>query len=259
MPVHDWTRVVAGNFHDFHQRWITHVVEALNGGLLPEEYYALAEQRAEHTEPDVLTLSRRDETWPTESPEQGGRGMLAVAEHPPRVEVVEPAEDVDVYAEKADRIAIRHVTGDRAVAFIEIVSPGNKNGEGKVRAFVEKLSDLFGRGCHLLVIDLIPPGAFDPRGLHAEFWGLTRGSSRGVTPAGPLGLSAYRSSFVPTAYFHTLKVGEPLPDMPLFLTPKHYVNVPLEATYAAAWRGVPQRWKEVLEAEPTSGHKPSEE
>lgn len=27
-----------------------------------------------------------------------------------------------------------------------------------------------------------------------------------------------------------------------------YVNVPLEETYQAAWRGLPKRWKRVLEA-----------
>ena len=37
-------------------------------------------------------------------------------------------------------------------------------------------------------------------------------------------------------------------DMPLFLEPEIYVNVPLEATYQAAYRGVPQRWKNVLES-----------
>jgi hypothetical protein len=35
--------------------------------------------------------------------------------------------------------------------------------------------------------------------------------------------------------------------MPLFLDDAHYVEAPLEATYQAAWRGVPQRWKAVLE------------
>ena len=37
-------------------------------------------------------------------------------------------------------------------------------------------------------------------------------------------------------------------DMPLFLTPERYVNVPLEATYSAAYRGVPKKWKAILEA-----------
>ena len=46
MPVHDWTRVGAGIFHDFHQRWIGAIRDALNGGLLPNDFYALAEQAA---------------------------------------------------------------------------------------------------------------------------------------------------------------------------------------------------------------------
>jgi hypothetical protein len=36
--------------------------------------------------------------------------------------------------------------------------------------------------------------------------------------------------------------------MPLFLTAESYVDVPLEATYRAAYRGVPEKWRRVLEA-----------
>jgi hypothetical protein len=42
-------------------------------------------------------------------------------------------------------------------------------------------------------------------------------------------------------------VESTLPDMPLFLTTEHYINVPLERTYAAAWEGVPDRWRRVIE------------
>ena len=44
MPIHDWTRVDAGLFHAFHQRWISALSDALNTGVLPRDYYALAEQ-----------------------------------------------------------------------------------------------------------------------------------------------------------------------------------------------------------------------
>lgn len=54
MPIHDWTRVDAGIFHHFHHGWITEIARALNRGLLPPEYYALAEQRAAGFGPDVL-------------------------------------------------------------------------------------------------------------------------------------------------------------------------------------------------------------
>jgi len=56
MPVHEWTRVTAGTFHHFHNAWITELCNALNGGLLPEDYYALGEQRSGDVSPDVLTL-----------------------------------------------------------------------------------------------------------------------------------------------------------------------------------------------------------
>jgi len=48
MPVHDWTGVPAGIFHDFHHDWITMLKRALNAGRLPSGYYALAEQIVLH-------------------------------------------------------------------------------------------------------------------------------------------------------------------------------------------------------------------
>jgi hypothetical protein len=45
MPIHDWTRVSDGTFHDFHIAWIAEIRNVLNGGLLPPGYYyAQAEQ-----------------------------------------------------------------------------------------------------------------------------------------------------------------------------------------------------------------------
>ena len=56
MPVHDWTRVPAGIFHDFHMAWLGTLRGALNGGALPPDYYALIDQDAGEIGPDVLTL-----------------------------------------------------------------------------------------------------------------------------------------------------------------------------------------------------------
>ncbi len=38
MPIHNWTRVGPGVFHDFHNAWITEIRNALNGGVLPADY-----------------------------------------------------------------------------------------------------------------------------------------------------------------------------------------------------------------------------
>jgi hypothetical protein len=67
MPIHDWTRVYAGIFHDFHQRWCVRIQDRLNAGVLPPDHYALLEP----TSPDPVdgfdgpsigeTLQRVDE------------------------------------------------------------------------------------------------------------------------------------------------------------------------------------------------------
>ena len=68
MPIHDWTRVEAGDFHDFHQCWVVAIRNALNAGLLPPGYMAMAEQVTGRPIPDVVTLQARE---PKEGPKAG--------------------------------------------------------------------------------------------------------------------------------------------------------------------------------------------
>lgn len=246
MPVHDWTRVISGIFHDFHNRWIGAIRDRLNDGLLPSEYYALAEQVAGGPQPDVIALENHSSDEQTEWTGSGDGGALALLDHPPKVKYTEELER-EIYARSADRVAVYHASGDRVVAFVEVVSPGNKHTLYEVNKLLDKLNDALERGIHLLIIDVHPPGKCAPRGIHAAFWETRSSETHGVTTEQPLGLSAYRSDVAPTAYFQPVAVGASLPDMPIFLTPDYYVNVPLEATYTESWRGVPERWKRVIE------------
>jgi len=243
MPVHDWTRVQAGTFHDFHQAWITELRNVLNAGLLPDGYYALAEQVAGGPHPDVLTLEEHEEPECEGAGNDPGGTSVAVAERPPQVRYTLQAEE-SLYAAKADRLAIYHATGDRVVAFVEIVSPGNKHSHRAISQFLDKLASALAKRCHLVVIDLHPPGPYDPRGVHVEFWG----AGPTVTAEEPLSLAAYSADSVPKAYFEPVRVGATLRNMPLFLTAERYVNLPVESSYMGAWRGVPARWKRIIEA-----------
>ena len=45
MPMHDWTKVYSGLFHDFHQGWSITIRNALNGGLLPKGMSAFVEHK----------------------------------------------------------------------------------------------------------------------------------------------------------------------------------------------------------------------
>ena len=43
MPLHDWTRVDAERYHDFHNSGVVELRNCLNGGLLPEDCEAVSE------------------------------------------------------------------------------------------------------------------------------------------------------------------------------------------------------------------------
>jgi hypothetical protein len=98
-----------------------------------------------------------------------------------------------------------------------------------------------------LLIDLHPPTKRDPQGLHAALWSEIEDENFQPPPDKPLTLAAYAAGEPIRAFVQPVAVGDALPDMPLFLNPSLYVLTPLEATYQAAWRGVPKRWQKVLE------------
>jgi hypothetical protein len=213
---------------------------------MPEDYYAMSEQVSEEYKPDLIALESRDSgSAGPESARMDDRA-IAVLDHPPQVRFTEEHQR-EIYADSADRVAVYHANGDRIVAYIEIVSPGNKHSPKELKRFIEKCDQSLERGIHLLIIDILPPGKHDPQGVHAALWDYRYSESHGVTADEPLGLCSYRVDDVPRAYFQPLALGEPLPEMPVFITPSHYVNVPLESTYAEAYRGVPERWKSVIE------------
>jgi hypothetical protein len=242
MPIHDWTRVRANRFHDFHQGWTVALRNALNAGRLPPGYFALVEQKAGGPEPDVIALK-----LDPPSPEQGPPG-LAVAEAPPKVQVVTRSEAAN-YARKANRITIRHPDGE-VVAVIEVVSPGNKDSRHAVRAFARKAVALLQAGVHLLIVDLFPPSPRDPQGIHKVIWDRIHDEPFELPPAKPLTLVAYEAGTATAAYIAPVAVGDVLPDMPVFLRPDHYVLCPLEATYAATWDVFPAVLKGPLEQSP---------
>jgi hypothetical protein len=99
-----------------------------------------------------------------------------------------------------------------------------------------------------VIVDLFPPTLRDPYGIHSEIWSHFMPSTPPVLPAKPLSLLAYVGGAEQRAYAESIAVGESLIDMPLFLDPDHYVEVPLESTYMAAYAGMPRKWKAVLEA-----------
>ncbi|MEX2316526.1 MAG: DUF4058 family protein [Pirellulales bacterium] len=247
MPIHDWSRVEAGIFHDFHLAWIMEIKRALNERLLPSDYYALAEQRAAGLEPDVLTLRARQDNGhaidrPPLPPTNGGGVCLA----PPPVALTAEAE-LDFYRRKQKVVVVRHVSEDQIVAVIEVVSPGNKSSQHALDSFLEKVWQLFDSDIHVLILDLHAPGPRDPTGIHGAIWESFAGCPYSLPAARPLTFAAYECQLAVRAYVEQAAVGEKLPSMPLFLRPRAHVLVPLDETYQAAFSAVPQRWRSELQ------------
>jgi hypothetical protein len=213
MPMHDWTRVEPGIFHAFHHRWISALSDVLNGGKLPPDYYALPEQVA------------------------AGFGFMA-----------ETAGEF--HRRTKSSIVVRHVSGDRIVAMIEILSPGNKSNRHALQAFVDKACELLEHRIHLVIVDPFPPGPRDPNGIHAAIWEQVQDDPFQLPAKQPLTLVAYECNLSTHAYIEPVAVGQPLPDMPLLLEPNGYVMVPMEATCETAFSLMPRRWRTVL-APPT--------
>jgi hypothetical protein len=244
MPVHDWTRVDAGIFHAFHHSWIEEIARALNRGLLPPDYYALAEQHAAGFGPDVLTLQETEGLAEEASP--GRRSSGAITLTAPKLQ---PTAETDMafYRRKQSTVVVRHVSGDRIVAMVEVVSPGNKATRHALNAFVTKAAEMLEKQVHLLILDLHPPGRRDPLGLHARIWEEIAGEEYTASADKPLTFASYEASLTVRAYVLHRQVGEALPEMPLFLEPEKAIQLPLEATYQAAFAAVPSRWQKVLE------------
>lgn len=212
MPLHDWTRVEACIFHAFHHHWISAISDALNARSLSRNYYALPERPAADLGADMPTLT-----------------------------------DAEFHRRKKSRIGVRHVSGDRLVAVMEILSPGNKSSRNAFRAFVDKAWELLEHRIHLLLVDPFPPGPRDPNGVHAAIWAELQDDSFALPADKPLTLAAYECDFITRAYIEPAAVGDVLPDMPLFLEPNGCVLVPLEATYQTAFAVMPRRWRDELQ------------
>lgn len=240
MPLHDWTRVPSGLFHDFHQSWSIRIKDALNADRLPSGTVALVEQRSGPREPDVLAIEARARR-PRLDLDTGG----VATQEPPATQMIRRTGK-EIYAGRANRIVIRHHLG-RIVAVIEILSPGNKDSRAALRDFVDKTVQFLREGIHVLVVDLFPPTVRDPLGIHKVIWDELEEEPFAFPPGKDRILVSYESGDERVAYIEPVAVDDALPDMPLFLASQLHVAVPLESTYQATWDATPQELRQAVE------------
>jgi len=211
MPIHDWARVPAGLFHDFHQSWTVGISRALNSGRLPKGLSALIERSSDSQENTAEYRTIKES-----------------------------------YASRANRIAVkRHLR--RTVAVIVIMSPGNKDSRAAIRDFVEKTIDFLRREIHVLVVDLFPPTPRDPLGIHKLIWDEILEEKFKFPKGKDRILASYETGGERVAYVEPIAVGDKLPEMPLCLANGIYVPVPLETTYQDTWKASPEEFQLAIE------------
>jgi len=235
MPMHNWKKVSSNLFHDFHLGWIASLRTALNQQLLPQGYFARAEQRQPMIAPDVLTLHD-----PRLRGVANGSAPTAVLT-PPLVQHF-TTEKVNRPARRPERyVGIRESGSQTLVAVIEVVSRSNKR-RPQIDRFLQKVVDLLDTGIHVMLLDVYPPRKHDPAGLHALIWPQLIGSPTSMVVKTPC-LTSYMANLDDgefTACVEPVAIGSPLTPMPLYRRPDFYVNIPLEAIYNDALAGLAQ-------------------
>lgn len=163
-------------------------------------------------------------------------------------QAVEASDDTEYYLARRRSVVIRHSGDDRVIAIIEVVSPANNHSVDRVNDFCEKVSTALKSGVRVLVIDLVSNTNACPAGMHGAIWDSLLAGHYAASKDAPLTMAAYCACRPIKAFIEPTAIGQPIIDMPLFLTPSHYVTVPLVATYEQSFAGVPQRWRSVIEA-----------
>jgi hypothetical protein len=199
--------------------------------LLPDGYSAEPRARlGTYYEVDVGGFDGGPD--PASIPTSSDRSEGALGHAPQPTMTVEA--DLSEYDEF--EVLVYDQTRDRTlVAAIEIVSPANKDRPETRRAFVAKCAALLQKGVCVSIVDLITVRQFN---LYAELLELINrsGPALGTEPP-PLYAVTMRRRMRPRqrplldTWFYPLIVGQPLPELPIWLTVDLPVTLDLEASY----------------------------
>ena len=228
MPLHDWKD--ERGWDSVRPLWLTYLLEHVQERL-PEGYKAFLggvpslTVDTGHGRPDISV--RQWGMDPAVEAATSGTGVL------------EP----DLEASAAFRLdpqrAIHVDFHGQLIAALELVSPRNKDRADAKETYAGRYLSYLRLGVHLLLVDVLPR----PKGFSFSDV-ITGGLGLEVSPLPPPFAAAYRVGEVVPAgdemssllgvWRRQLRVGEPLPTLPLPLTTRQAVLVDLEETYRRA-------------------------
>ena len=208
-------------FESFHSAWTTYIVEHLNE-ILPEGFLAIPQTSIGAREVDV----RADKIRGREQPLKGA--------YQPQLPVTTRAEFSSTFEVFVDYIERgRHIT----VGAIEILSRANKDRPSERDSFVAKCENLIARNVSLIIVDVLELPFFN---LHNQLLRAVKATAGYIeeNPENPLYCAAYRkqphgeSNLGIVDIWHSpLKIGDTLPELPLYITSEVAVPVNFEESY----------------------------
>lgn len=204
----------------FHNALITHCGEALNAAL-PEAYVALIDEQvhlvgaeggpAAMIRPD-LAVVRED------GPRSAPSGKAGAATLEPVTGALATADPEEV---RETWIEVRRLPDERLVAVIELLSPTNKMGVGRLE-YLDKREALIDRPVHLVEIDLLLGGRRLPM--------------KGPLPPGDCFAIVARAESRPGCDIYAWSIRQPLPTIPIpLLPPDPDVPLDLATVFATAY------------------------
>lgn len=257
MPLRDHSRLGAFNkWETFHSTWAVAIQNRLNDAVLSRRHMA---HNSVHigvrAEIDVAAYERERSPSLFDSAdghENGSGGVATLAE--PKVYIAPaPALTDEVSFAETESFEVRvsdGLDGWRLVAAIELVSEANKDRPDHRRTFAVKCAAYLQTGVNVVVVDLVasrtanlhgelcdlldlPPSLrwASPSGLSAVCYRTAQGTTRSglAIPDGKVRLDVWP---------HELRVGTPLPTVPLWLAADLAAPLELEPTYAASCKSL---------------------
>ena len=210
------------DWHGFHSGWSSSLSAGLNE-VLPDEFYA---------QPNVHYSIEIDvAAWEIQQLSAGSAGPVW---SPPAPTATLP---LPLLTDLVEVQVYRQFGGPQLVGAIEIVSPSNKDRPASRDAFVSKCAAYLQEGIGLVIVDIVTERRSN---LHDAI--LAR-LDNGDTP--PLGAELYAVAYHPVErdgrsefdlWTNELCLGQPLPQVPLWLRGGFLVPVDLEAAYMRTCR-----------------------
>ncbi len=237
MPLRDHFRpplINISRWQALHAVWPSTILFRLNS-VLPEGYRAEPRvQLGTEYEIDIGTIDARP-AGANGHPHAGGGGTAVLTAH-------EPTVDETTELEEPDEAGVNVYGGDgELVAAVELVSRRNKDRPDSRRDFAEKVATLVRRGVCVSVVDVVSDRRFN---LYADALDLlghadpTVGDNPPTLYAATCRAVGRRPGRRFQAWSHPLRIGQPLPTLPLWLTEDLSLDLNLELSYEDAYQAL---------------------